>query len=49
MRWTRLALGALVALAIALFFVAGAQRYFTFDNLKLQQAAVEAWYAAHPA
>jgi pyruvate/2-oxoglutarate dehydrogenase complex dihydrolipoamide dehydrogenase (E3) component/uncharacterized membrane protein YdjX (TVP38/TMEM64 family) len=35
-------------LAIGVFFAAGGPSYFTFDNLKAQQAALEAWRAAHP-
>jgi pyruvate/2-oxoglutarate dehydrogenase complex dihydrolipoamide dehydrogenase (E3) component/uncharacterized membrane protein YdjX (TVP38/TMEM64 family) len=38
---------ALIALAIAAFFVAGGQRYFTFDHIKEQQAAIQAYYDAH--
>ena len=45
----RLAVVLLFALALAAFFVAGGQRYFTFENLKAQQAAIEGWRAAHPA
>jgi pyruvate/2-oxoglutarate dehydrogenase complex dihydrolipoamide dehydrogenase (E3) component/uncharacterized membrane protein YdjX (TVP38/TMEM64 family) len=43
-----LVLGLIVA-ALAAFFASGAQRYFTFDNMKAQQALVESWYRAHPA
>ena len=35
-------------MAIAVFFAVGGPSYFTFDNLKAQQAALEAWRAAHP-
>ena len=42
-----LVLGAF-ALAIVAFFVAGGQRYFSFENLKAQQAALEAWREAYP-
>jgi len=45
----RLALVLLFALALAAFFAAGGQRYFTFENLKAQQAAIDAWRAARPA
>jgi len=34
--------------AIAAFFLAGGQRYFSFEYVKAQQGAVQAWYAAHP-
>jgi pyruvate/2-oxoglutarate dehydrogenase complex dihydrolipoamide dehydrogenase (E3) component/uncharacterized membrane protein YdjX (TVP38/TMEM64 family) len=44
----RLLVAALVAVAIALFFVAGGHRYFTFESLKQQQATVDGWYRAHP-
>jgi pyruvate/2-oxoglutarate dehydrogenase complex dihydrolipoamide dehydrogenase (E3) component/uncharacterized membrane protein YdjX (TVP38/TMEM64 family) len=37
-----------VVLALAAFFAAGAQRYFTFENIKAQQAAIDAYYQAHP-
>ena len=36
------------AVALVAFFAAGGQRYFTFENLKAQQAAVEAWREMHP-
>jgi len=39
--------GLIVAL-LAAFFLAGGQRYFTFENLKAQQAAFDGWYRAHP-
>ena len=44
----RLAVALLVVVALLAFFAAGGHRYFTFDNLKAQQAAVEGWRAAHP-
>jgi pyruvate/2-oxoglutarate dehydrogenase complex dihydrolipoamide dehydrogenase (E3) component/uncharacterized membrane protein YdjX (TVP38/TMEM64 family) len=34
--------------ALAAFFAAGGQRYLSFESLKLQQAALQARYAAHP-
>jgi pyruvate/2-oxoglutarate dehydrogenase complex dihydrolipoamide dehydrogenase (E3) component/uncharacterized membrane protein YdjX (TVP38/TMEM64 family) len=34
--------------AVAAFFLAGGPRYFSFEHVKAQQGAVEAWYAAHP-
>src|SRR5207253_8165407 len=37
-----------IVLALAAFFAAGAQRYFTFENIKAEQAAVDAYYHAHP-
>lgn len=44
----RLALGALVVLAVLAFFAAGGPRILGFDNLKAQQALVQDWYASHP-
>jgi pyruvate/2-oxoglutarate dehydrogenase complex dihydrolipoamide dehydrogenase (E3) component/uncharacterized membrane protein YdjX (TVP38/TMEM64 family) len=38
-----------LAAAIAVFFAAGWHRYFSFDNLKAQQAVLQDWRAAHPA
>ena len=37
-----------IVLALAAFFAADAQRYFTFENIKAQQAAIDAYYRAHP-
>jgi pyruvate/2-oxoglutarate dehydrogenase complex dihydrolipoamide dehydrogenase (E3) component/uncharacterized membrane protein YdjX (TVP38/TMEM64 family) len=45
----RLLVAALLVVAIAVFFAAGGQRYFTFESLKQQQAAIDGWYRAHPA
>ena len=45
----RLVVLILVALAVAAFFATGSQRYFTFENIKAQQAVVEGYYRAHPA
>ena len=36
------------AVAIVAFFAAGGQRYFSFENLKAQQAALEGWREAYP-
>ncbi len=44
----RLLVLALVALAVVAFFAAGGARYFTFENVKAQQAAIESRYFAHP-
>jgi pyruvate/2-oxoglutarate dehydrogenase complex dihydrolipoamide dehydrogenase (E3) component/uncharacterized membrane protein YdjX (TVP38/TMEM64 family) len=44
----RLLVAALVVVAIAVFFAAGGHRYFTFESLKQQQAAIDGWYRAHP-
>ncbi|TMH83026.1 MAG: TVP38/TMEM64 family protein, partial [Betaproteobacteria bacterium] len=44
----RLLVLALVAFAVVAFFAAGGARYFTFENVKLQHAAIESWYFAHP-
>ena len=39
---------AVIVLALAAFFAAGGQRYLSFDNLKVQQAALETWYQRRP-
>lgn len=44
----RLLVAAVLVVAVAAFFAAGGQRYFSFDNLKAQQAALEAWREAYP-
>jgi pyruvate/2-oxoglutarate dehydrogenase complex dihydrolipoamide dehydrogenase (E3) component/uncharacterized membrane protein YdjX (TVP38/TMEM64 family) len=44
----RLLVLALIAAAIVAFFAAGGQRYFTFENLKLQQAQLLDWRRSHP-
>ena len=45
----RLFVVAVVVLAFVVFFAAGGPRYFTFEHLKAQQAALEEWRALHPA
>jgi pyruvate/2-oxoglutarate dehydrogenase complex dihydrolipoamide dehydrogenase (E3) component/uncharacterized membrane protein YdjX (TVP38/TMEM64 family) len=35
-------------LCVAAFFIAGGQRYLSFEYVKTQQAALQAWYASHP-
>src|SRR3989338_7602492 len=45
---SRLLVVALVALAVVAFFAAGGQRYFSFETIKGQQAALEGWYQANP-
>jgi pyruvate/2-oxoglutarate dehydrogenase complex dihydrolipoamide dehydrogenase (E3) component/uncharacterized membrane protein YdjX (TVP38/TMEM64 family) len=44
----RLLVVAVLLVAFAVFVAAGGPRYFTFDNLKAQQAALEAWRGMHP-
>ena len=44
----RLLVVALVVLAFVAFLALGGPRYFTFENLKAQQAALEEWRALHP-
>jgi pyruvate/2-oxoglutarate dehydrogenase complex dihydrolipoamide dehydrogenase (E3) component/uncharacterized membrane protein YdjX (TVP38/TMEM64 family) len=44
----RLLVVLLVAAAVLAFFAAGGQRYFAFDHVKAQQAAIHAWYVSHP-
>jgi len=39
---------AVFAVAAIVFFAAGGHRYFSFENLKAQQAAIEAWREAYP-
>ena len=36
------------AVAAIVFFAAGGHRYFSFENLKAQQAAIEAWRGMYP-
>jgi pyruvate/2-oxoglutarate dehydrogenase complex dihydrolipoamide dehydrogenase (E3) component/uncharacterized membrane protein YdjX (TVP38/TMEM64 family) len=45
---TRLAVALVFVVALAAFFAAGGQRYFSFENLKAQQAALEGWREAYP-
>ena len=44
----RLLVVAVLIVAFAVFVAAGGPRYFTFENLKAQQAALEAWRGLHP-
>ncbi|HVJ12517.1 MAG TPA: pyridine nucleotide-disulfide oxidoreductase, partial [Burkholderiales bacterium] len=44
----RLLVVAVLIVTFAVFVAAGGPRYFTFDNLKAQQAALEAWRGMHP-
>jgi len=44
----RLFVVALVVLAVVAFFAAGGQRYFSFEAVKGQQAAVQGWHRANP-
>src|SRR5260221_12522447 len=48
-RKTRLRVLLVIGAALAAFFASGAYRYFTFENIKAQQATLEGWYRAHPA
>src|SRR5689334_636408 len=45
---SRLLVIVFIAAAIAAFFATGAYRYFSFENIKAQQATIEGWYRAHP-
>jgi len=47
-RGKRLLVLLVVLAAIVAFFAVGAQRYFTFENIKAQRAAIDAYYQAHP-
>ena len=44
----RLAVALFVVVAVAAFFAAGGHGFFTFENLKAQQAALERWREMHP-
>jgi len=44
----RLVVAVFLAAAVVAFFATGAQRYLSFEFVKAQQAAVQAWYASHP-
>ena len=44
----RLLVVAFLALAFVVFLAAGGPRYFTFENLKAQQDALEGWRAMYP-
>jgi pyruvate/2-oxoglutarate dehydrogenase complex dihydrolipoamide dehydrogenase (E3) component/uncharacterized membrane protein YdjX (TVP38/TMEM64 family) len=44
---SRLAVLALIAALAAAFFAFGGHRYLTFESIKAQQAAIEAYYLAH--
>ena len=44
----RLLVALLLAFAVIAFFGAGGHRYFTFENLKAQQAALDGWRELHP-
>ncbi|HEV3010543.1 MAG TPA: FAD-dependent oxidoreductase [Burkholderiales bacterium] len=44
----RLAVVLLFLVALAVFFAAGGHRYFSFENLKAQQAALQAWREVYP-
>jgi pyruvate/2-oxoglutarate dehydrogenase complex dihydrolipoamide dehydrogenase (E3) component/uncharacterized membrane protein YdjX (TVP38/TMEM64 family) len=45
---SRLLLLAAIAVAVVVFFASGAHRYFTFDNVKAQQAALQGLYESRP-
>src|SRR5262249_48007570 len=44
----RLVVVAAVIVALAVFFATGGYRYFTFENVKTQQAALTTYYEQHP-
>jgi pyruvate/2-oxoglutarate dehydrogenase complex dihydrolipoamide dehydrogenase (E3) component/uncharacterized membrane protein YdjX (TVP38/TMEM64 family) len=44
----KLALLALIAIAVAAFFALDLQRYFSLDYFRTQQAAIDAYYRSHP-
>ena len=37
-----------IAVAVIAFFALGGHRYLTFENLKEQQASIQAYYQSHP-
>src|ERR671914_1306450 len=45
---SKLAVVVVFVVAIAAFFAAGGHRYFSFENLRAQQAALEGWRETHP-
>jgi pyruvate/2-oxoglutarate dehydrogenase complex dihydrolipoamide dehydrogenase (E3) component/uncharacterized membrane protein YdjX (TVP38/TMEM64 family) len=45
---SRLLVLVVIVAAVAAFFAAGGQRYFSFENIKAQQAHIQEYYAAHP-
>ncbi|TMG73325.1 MAG: TVP38/TMEM64 family protein, partial [Betaproteobacteria bacterium] len=48
-RRARLLVLVVVLAAVAAFFLSGAHRYLTFEQLKAEQARLDGWYHAHPA
>ena len=48
MKSSRLLVVALIVAGIAAFFLSGGHRYLSFETVKAQQAAINAWYLAHP-
>ena len=48
-RRARLLVLLVVVAAVAAFFLSGAHRYLSFEQLKAEQARLDAWYGAHPA
>ena len=48
MKKSRIALVAMLVALVAAFFAAGGHRYLTFESIKAQQAAIEAYHQAHP-
>ena len=48
-RRARLLVLVVVLAAVAAFFLSGAHRYLTFEQLKAEQARLDGWYRAHPA
>ena len=45
---SRLLLVAILVVAVLGFFAVGGQRYFSFENIKTQQAAIQGWNDSHP-
>ncbi len=44
----RILVAVVLVAAVVFFFAAGGHRYFSFEQIKAQQAAIDAWYRSHP-
>jgi dihydrolipoamide dehydrogenase len=49
MKGSRVLVLAGIVLVVAAFFAFGGHRYLSFEHVKSQQAAIDAWYASNPA
>ena len=48
MKKTKLVVLAAIVVAVVAFFALGGQHYLSFEYVKGQQAAIDAWYASNP-